>query len=187
MIAALLTSVALAREEETGTLEMLLVSPVRPWEIVLGKVAPYVALAFLDVALVVTVGRALFGVPLRGSLVALAAYSGLYVVAAAGLGLLISTMVRTQQQAMMAAMLATTLPSFMLSGFIFPIASMPAALQAVSHVVPARYFVTVIRGIMLKGLPATAFAAEAAFLAGLGALLVAISIARFHLRSRAAA
>lgn len=186
MIAALLTSVAVAREEETGTMEMLLVSPARPVEIILGKVAPYVVLAFVDVLIVVAAGTALFGVPFRGSPWALLAYSGVYVVAAVGLGLLISTMVRTQQQAMMGAQLATTLPSFVLSGFLFPLASMPAPLQWIARIVPARYYVTIIRGIMLKGLPARAFLPEAAYLGALGAALLAISFLRFRLRARAA-
>ncbi len=185
MIAALLTSVALAREEEAGTLELLLVSPAHPGEIILGKVLPYVALAFVDVLIVVTAGRVLFGVPMRGSPAALVAYSAVYVIAAVGLGLLISTMVRSQQQAMVGAMLVTTLPSFMLSGFIFPIASMPWPLQWFSHVVPARYYVTVIRGIMLKGLPGRAFLPEAGILLGIGAVLVAVSVVRFRLRARA--
>jgi ABC-2 type transport system permease protein len=182
MISALLTSITIAREKETGTLEQILVSPIRPWEIIVGKVAPYLVLAFLDGLLVLAVGKLLFHIPIRGSLTQLLGLSVIYLFAALSIGLLISTMVATQQQAMMSAQLVTTLPSFLLSGFIFPLRSMPHILQAISYIVPAKYYLIIIRGIILKGLDARAFAPQVGFLLVLAAVLVTLSTWRFRTR-----
>lgn len=151
MISAMLTSITIAREKETGTMEQILVSPIRPAEIVAGKVLPYVGLAFLDAALILGLGMLIFKIPFRGSLLLLVALTGLYILAALSLGLLISTRARSQQVAMMAALTATLLPTIMLSGLVFPIASMPRLLQLLTYIVPARYYLLIVRGIMLKG------------------------------------
>ncbi|MCK5126646.1 MAG: ABC transporter permease [candidate division Zixibacteria bacterium] len=151
MISALLTSITIAREKETGTMEQLLTSPVTPRQIIMGKVIPYIGLAILDGVFVYVFAVWHFGVPMIGSAVLLLIIGVIYIIASLSLGVLISTLVNTQQLAMMAALTATMLPSVMLSGFIFEIKNMPAVLQVITHAIPARYFIQVIRGIMLKG------------------------------------
>ncbi len=151
MIGALLTSIAVTREKETGTLEQILTTPIAPYQLIVGKVIPYMGLAALDAALVLAVGSIVFGVPMAGSWLVLAGYSLIYLVISLSLGLLVSTISKTQQVAMAFALMITMLPALMLSGFIFPIASMPLALQGVSHIIPATYYLKIIRGIMLKG------------------------------------
>ncbi len=151
MISALLTSITIAREKETGTMEQILVSPVRPQEIIIGKVVPYILLAFLDGIIVLLVARFWFEVPIVGNLLLILAGCLLFVFVALAFGLLISTRAATQQVAMMSALVGTLLPTIMLSGFIFPISAMPKPLQFVTYIVPARYFLPVIRGVMLKG------------------------------------
>jgi ABC-2 type transport system permease protein len=151
MICALLTSVAITREKETGTLEQVLTTPVRASQVIVGKVLPYLALGAIDAVLIFVAGRILFQVPMQGSILALAGYCLLYVLIALALGLLISALVRTQRVAMMLALVITMLPAMILSGFIFPVRSMPPPLQVVAHLIPATYFLRVIRGIMLVG------------------------------------
>ena len=129
MLTTLLTAMAVTGEKERNTFEQLAASPIRPVELILGKILPYALVSTLGVALVVTLGRGIFGVPLRGSLVTLAVFSGLFLLTALGLGLLISTIARTQQAAMFMAMTLTTLPTILLSGFVFPINSMPVAIR----------------------------------------------------------
>jgi len=151
MICALLTSIAITREKETGTLEQVLTTPVRAAQVIVGKLLPYLALGAFDALLIVVAGRVLFHVPMNGSVLALAGYSLLYVLIALALGLLISAVVRTQRVAMMLALTVTMLPAMILSGFVFPVRSMPPPLQVVAHLVPATYFLRIIRGIMLVG------------------------------------
>ena len=151
IVAALMTAISISREKETGTMEMLLVSPIRPTAIVAGKVVPYIGLGFVSVLLVLVAARTVFGVPLRGSLVLLLAESGLYIVTALALGIVISTVAPNQRTAMIAALAGLMLPTLLLSGFIFPLDSLPKVLQWLSYVVPARWFLTIVRGIMLKG------------------------------------
>lgn len=182
MVSALLTSVTVVREKESGTLEQLLVSPIRSRELVIGKALPYGILALADGAFILLVGSMVFGVPIRGSLLVLFGFTSLYVMAALAIGLLISTMVNQQRVAMMGALLVTVLPSFMLSGFIFPIRSMPPALQIISWVVPARHYIPVVRGVLLKGVGADVFFSNGLFLTGLMLLLFFASIARFKPR-----
>ncbi|MGH7596659.1 MAG: ABC transporter permease [bacterium] len=151
MISALLTSLTIAREKETGTLEQILVSPVRPVEIILGKVVPYLFLAFTDGVLILLLARFWFKVPNLGSLALILLSCVLFICVALAFGLLLSTRARTQQVAMMGALMGTLLPTVMLSGFIFPLASIPKILQFLTYLVPARYFLPIIRGVMLKG------------------------------------
>ncbi len=179
MICALLTSITVAREKETGTMEQILVSPIRPREIIAGKVLPYILLAFLDGAFILLVGIFLFGVPFRGSVTLMAALSTLYVLTALSLGLMISTRARTQQVAIMFALVATMLPTFLLSGLIFPIDSMPKVLQYISYVVPAKYFLLIIRGIMLKGSDLSHLWEPTLSLVVMTTFLLAVSIKRF--------
>ncbi len=182
MISALLTSITIAREKETGTMEQLLTSPVTPRQIIVGKVIPYIGLALLDGILVLVFAVLHFGVPFTGSALLLFFFGLIYVTAALSLGILISTVVSTQQQAMMGALVLTVLPSVMLSGYIFEIKNMPPVLQYVSRIVPARYFIQIIRGIMLKGSDVAVLWHEAAFLIGLTVLLLMIATKRFRLK-----
>ncbi|MHB0939619.1 MAG: ABC transporter permease [Armatimonadota bacterium] len=151
MLAALLTSVTVVRERERGTIEQLIVSPVRPIELMLGKLIPYVAIAFCDVLLILLVGVYVFQVPFRGSPWLVLGISAIFVTAALGIGLLVSTVAPNQQLALLAAMLTTQLPSVLLSGFIFPISSMPAFLQWFTLIIPARHFIKILRGVIMKG------------------------------------
>jgi ABC-2 type transport system permease protein len=182
MICALLTSVTLVRERETGTLEQILVSPIRSVEMVAGKVAPYILLALIDSAVIILFAILVFRVPFRGNALFLLLAALAYVYCALSIGVLISTRAKTQQVAMMAAMVGTFLPSFLLSGFIFPIASLPAVLRAVSALVPARYFLIIIRDVMLKGAGVGHLMAPFLFLLGFGTLVMAISVRGFKIR-----
>jgi ABC-2 type transport system permease protein len=182
MISALLTSITIAREKETGTMEQLLTAPVKPYQVILGKVIPYIGLALLDGILVLVIGVFHFGVPFVGSLLLLLLFGLIYIIAALSLGVLISALVRTQQVAMMAALVVTMLPSVMLSGFIFDIKNMPPVLQAITFVVPARYFLLIIRGVMLKGSGLAVLWPQAAALIVLTAVLLIGAAKRFKMR-----
>ncbi|MFT5460414.1 MAG: ABC-2 type transport system permease protein, partial [Myxococcota bacterium] len=151
MLAALVTSQCIAREYEQGTIEQILVSPVSGPALMLGKLMPYVGLGILQVLSVVLASRFLFGVPIRGSLVLLAVATLLYLFGSMAFGLVISAVMKNQQIALQVALLASMLPSLLLSGFAYPIANMPWVLQLVSYAVPARYFITIARGLFLKG------------------------------------
>jgi ABC-2 type transport system permease protein len=151
IVSALMTAISITRERETGTMEMLLVSPIRPVAIVAGKVMPYIVLGFVSVLLVLVAARTVFEVPLRGNVVLLLAESGLYIITALALGVVISTKAPNQRTAMIAALAGLMLPTMILSGFIFPIDSLPRPLQLLSYIVPARWFLVIVRGIMLKG------------------------------------
>jgi len=182
MISALLTSITIAREKETGTMEQLLTSPVKPYQVILGKVVPYVGLALLDGILVLLFGVLYFGVPFVGSLLLLLLFGIIYIIAALSLGVLISTLVSTQQLAMSIALVVTVLPSVMLSGFIFEIKNMPLVLRLITHIVPARYFLLIIRGVMLKGSAINVLWPQAAALVILTAALLMLAAKRFKLR-----
>ena len=151
IIAAMLTALTIAREWERGTMEQLAATPVGRVEVVLGKLLPYLLIGLFDVAVTVAAGRVIFGTPFHGSVVHLAILTTLFLTGALGLGIFISAAVKSQVLATQIAMVATYLPAVLLSGFLFDIASMPPALQGVTYLVPARYFVTVTRGIFLKG------------------------------------
>ena len=176
LIGAFLTTMVMAREWERGTLEALFVTPVRPAEILLGKTLPYFALGMLGFALTVLAARFLFGVPLRGSLTVLTAASTLYLLVALGIGLLISSAVKNQLVASQLTMLVTYLPALMLSGFIFDIRSMPAAVQAIASAFPARYFVSVMQTVFLAGDVWSVILPNAAVLVGMILLLLVLSV-----------
>jgi len=152
IISSLMTAITLTREKETGTMETLLASPLRPWQIIIGKVAPYLGIGFISVIGVIIEARLVFNVPLRGSVILLLAEGLLFILVSLSLGILISARTSSQRVAMMGAMVGTMLPTMLLSGFIFPIESMPWPLQVLSNIVPARWFVVVARAIMLKGI-----------------------------------
>lgn len=151
MTTASLTAGTITGERERGSIEQIVASPVTATELMVGKTAAYVGLAFLDVVLVVVVGRLWFGVPIKGNLLLFAFCSLIFIMGSLGIGLLASAGARTQRAAMTTVMLVTMLPSIILSGFVFPISSMPAAVQPFTYLVPARYFMVIVRGIFLKG------------------------------------
>jgi ABC-2 type transport system permease protein len=164
IIAALLTSLTIAREWETGTMEQLLSTPVTPAELVLGKMTAYFAIGMSDMALAVSVGVFLFSVPLRGSVLLLLVTSGIFLFGALCWGILLSALARSQLLAYQMGMITSFLPAFLLSGFIFAIENMPTAVQLVTTLVPARYFITVLKGIFLKGIGFPLLVGEVAFL-----------------------
>lgn len=182
IVSAMMTAITIVREKETGTMEMLLVSPLRPVQIILGKVAPYVLLGMINVGLVLTAARLVFRVPLRGSVMLLLAACLLYTVTALALGIVISTRAATQRTAMLAALAGLLMPTILLSGFIFPIESMPAPLRVISHIIPARWFLLVVRGIMLKGAGFAELWQELLVLTGLTVMLLAAGIRRLAVR-----
>lgn len=183
MISALLTSITIAREKETGTLEQLLTAPVTPAEILTGKIAPYIILALLDGVLVLVAAELLFGIPFAGSELLLLGFGLIYVSSALSVGILISSLVKTQQLAMMVALTSTMLPSVMLSGLIFAVRNMPWPLQALAHIVPAKYFVTIIRGIMLKGAGLQILVVQGLFLVLLMVILMTVAAKKFKTRT----
>jgi ABC-2 type transport system permease protein len=180
-IAAILTATSVVRERERGTIEQLIVTPIRSWELVVGKLTPYVFIAFIDTVEILVAGVLLFGIPINGSLPLLLLLAGLFLVSTLGLGLFISTISNTQQEAMLSAMF-TMLPSLFLSGFFFPLAAMPPILQALSYAVPLRYFLIVVRGIVLKGVGASALWPEIIALSIFAVVIMGGAALRFRKR-----
>lgn len=182
VIAALLTSLTIAREWEQGTMEQLIATPVKGNELILGKLLPYFAIGLLDVLLAVLMGEFLFDVPLRGSVALLFVMAAIFLAGALSLGMLISILTRNQLLASQLAMVLTFLPSFLLSGFMYAIANMPVPVQVISHLVPASYFVTMLKGIYLKGVGLQVLVLEAGLLALFGVALVLFANKRFQKR-----
>ena len=182
VIAALLTSLTVAREWERGTMEQLISTPVRGAELVVGKFLPYFAIGMIDVTLAVLMGEFVYDVPLRGSIVLLFAMACIFLTGALSLGLFISIVSKAQLVANQLAMVLTFLPAFLLSGFVYPIANMPAAIRAVTYLIPARYFVALLKGIYLKGVGLNVLAGEAALLAVFGGAMITLSIVVFKKR-----
>ena len=182
LVCALMAAISLSREKERGTLEVLLVSPLRPLHIVVGKVLPYLGLAFTNVITALAAARAVFGVPFRGSLLLFLAAGMLYSMVSLGIGVLVASRTSSQRAAMLTALLATMLPSTLLSGMIFPVASLPAPLVLLSHVVPARWFIVVARGIMLKGVGVAHLWLELLVLTGMTVVLLVAAARSFKPR-----
>lgn len=182
MISAMLTSLTITREKELGTLEQLLVSPLNPKEIIIGKIVPYLVLAALDGILILAVGYLAFGIKVAGNIWFLALASSIYIFTALAMGLLISTLASTQQQAMMMVLPASMLPTIILSGFIFPLPSLPLFLRIISSIVPATYYLQIIRGIILKGIGITILWKPTLILMTIGLLLVLLSIKKFKVK-----
>ena len=182
LISALMTSVTITREKEFGTMELLLASPLKPREIILGKVTPYVLLSFINAMTIILLGFLIFNVPVVGSLWLLMLECMLYITLALSLGVLISTVSKTQQMAMIISMLGLMLPTILLSGFIFPIDNMPGILQWVSAVMPARWFIVVMKNIMLKGTGFVFIWKETLILLGMTLLFILGAVKRFNIR-----
>ncbi len=182
LIAALLTSTCIVREREWGSFETLVASPVRAPEILLGKLTPYIIIAFCDVVLSIAVGAAVFGVRPLGSVALLLAVSVIYLLVSLAIGLLFSVLAPTQQLAILLAMVATLLPTILLSGFVFPTNGLPTPIRLVSYGLPATHFLLVIRGIYLKGIGAALLWKQMAILSGYAVLLLALAGRRFRKR-----
>ncbi len=181
MITAMLTATAVVRERERGTIEQLIVTPIRSWELIVGKLLPYVALAFVDVFEILIIGHFWFQVPIRGDMGLILLLSGLFIISSLGIGLFASTIANTQQEAMI-TVLVTMLPSIFLSGFFFPIEAMPQFLQVVSYVIPLRFYLVIIRALMLKGVGAGALENEIVALIIFAVVIMAAASIRFRKR-----
>jgi ABC-2 type transport system permease protein len=174
-----LTSTAIVRERERGTIEQLIVTPIRSGELIVGKIVPYVVIAFVNIIEVLLIGALLFRVPMNGSVLLLLALAALFMTTTLGIGLLISTIARTQQEAMITAIFYI-LPNIFLAGFFFPIAAMPPILQLLSYLFPLRYFLIIVRGIVLKGVGLEALLPEVLGLAIFGLVVVTAASRRFR-------
>jgi ABC-2 type transport system permease protein len=181
MLTTLLTATAIVRERERGTIEQLIVTPIRSIELVIGKLTPYVILAFIETFEVLIVGHLAFDVPIRGSLWLIILSSGLFLMSSLGIGLFASTIANTQQEAMLTVMMFN-LPMIFLSGFFFPIQAMPQVLQFVSAAIPLRYYLVVIRSLLLKGVGFTALQSEIISLAVFGIVIMTLAAMRFRKR-----
>jgi len=180
LITMMLTSLGIVREKEAGTLEQLLVTPIKPYELIIGKLIPFTIIGFVDVIIVLTLARFWFEVPMLGSIPLLFGLALLFILTTLGLGLFISTIARTQQQAMLIAAFFFFMPFIYLSGFAFPIANMPWSIQLVTYLIPLRYFLEIVRGIFLKGSGINELWPQAAALLGLGAVIFTLSVLRFQ-------
>lgn len=182
LISALLTSISIVREKEMGTMEILLASPLKPIQIVVGKVTPYVLLSLVNAISIIALGHFVFGLPIAGSLLLLMGECILFIMMSLSLGILISTATNSQQIAMIISMLALMLPTILLSGFIYPVENMPKILQWLSYIVPPRYFIIIIKNVMLKGTDFTFVWKETLVLAGATIFFLLASARRFKIR-----
>lgn len=179
IITTMLTALSIVKEKELGTIEQIMVTPVKPWEFIVGKLLPFPVIGMLDALLVVAVGSIWFSVPIKGSLLLLFGSTLLFLMTTLGMGLLISSVSSTQQQAMLTTIFFL-LPNILLSGFIFPIANMPKVFQWITVIVPGRYFIEIIRGIYLKGIGITYLYPQMVILLAIGALILTYSIKGFR-------
>jgi ABC-2 type transport system permease protein len=180
IITMTLTSLGIVKEKELGTLEQLMVTPIKPYELILGKLIPFSLIAFIDVTIVLAVARFWFKVPLVGSLPLIFALSGLFILTTLGLGLFISTIAKSQQQAMLIAQFFFFMPFLFLGGFAFPIANMPKIIQLFSYLIPLRYFLEILRGIFLKGTGLAELWTQTVALLVIGVVVLTVSVLRFH-------
>lgn len=182
LVSAMMTSISITREKELGTMEILLVSPLKPFQVILGKVFPYVFLSIINAIVIVSMGYFIFGMPINGSIFLLAFESILFIITALSLGILISTISKTQQTAMMISLMGLMLPVIILSGFIFPIASMPLPMQVISNIIPAKWFIIIVKTIMLKGVGLEYIFKETLILVGMTLLFIGLSIKNYKTR-----
>jgi len=182
LVSAMMTSITIAREKELGTMEILLVSPLPPPLIIVGKVVPYIVLSFINALVILAMGVFIFGMPIKGSLVLLLAECVLFVLTSLSLGILISSLTDKQQTAMMASMMGLLMPTALLSGFIFPIESMPLPLQWLSNIMPAKWFIIILKDIMLKGSGLQYVWPQTLVLCGMTLFFVVMSIRNFKIR-----
>ncbi len=182
LISAMMTSIAIVREKELGTMEILLVSPMKPWLVVISKVIPYFIISLINVATILILSVFVLGFPIEGSLFLLIGSTIIYIFCALSLGILISTITETQQAAMLISLLGLMLPVVMLSGYAFPIANMPAILQILSNLVPAKWYIIIVKNIMIKGIGIEQIWKELLILLAMTGTFLLISIKRFKIR-----
>ncbi len=180
-LTSILTATSVVRERERGTIEQLIVTPIRPWELVVGKIIPYIILAIMNTLEVLALGSLLFKVPVRSDLGLILLLSGLFLITGLGIGLLASTVANTQQEAMLLVFM-NLLPSLFLSGFFFPIEAMPRLLQWFSYLIPLRYYLIIIRSLLIKGVGASALQGQVIALALFGLGIMALAALRFRKR-----
>lgn len=179
VITMMLTSLAVVKEKELGTLEHLIVTPIRPWQLIVGKLTPFALIGLVEIALVLLVTTLWFQIPIRGGLPLLILLCLVFLLTTLGLGLFISTLSKTQQQAMMTASFFVMMPMVFLSGFVFPVENMPKAIQAVTYLLPLRYFFTILRGIFLKGTGLPELWAQSLAMGAIGFVILALAVMRF--------
>jgi ABC-2 type transport system permease protein len=180
LVTMILPSMAVVREKEMGTLEQIIVTPIRPWQLIIGKLFPFACVGFLDALLVCAVAVFLFGVPMRGSLLLLIVLTVPFLMCTLGLGLFVSTLVRTQQQAMMSAIYLVMVPMIYLSGLIFPVENMPEVIQKATVVIPLKYYAHIIRGVFLKGSGLSVLWPDALALVAIGSIVLILASLRFR-------
>jgi len=180
-IAGMLTATSVVRERERGTIEQLIVTPIRPWELIVGKITPYIILGFLDTLEVLAIGHWWFGMPIRGDLGLILLLSVVFLATGLGLGLFASTVANTQQEAMLTVFM-TMLPSIFLSGFFFPLEAMPNILRWFSYIVPLRYFLVIIRSLLLKGVGLEMIQTDVIFMTLFAVGIMTFAVTRFHKR-----
>lgn len=182
LVCAMMTSISIAREKELGTMEILLVSPLKPAQIIIGKVAPYILLSFINAVVILTLGYFVFGTPINGSVILLMLEIILFILLGLSLGILISTIANTQQVALLVSLAGLMLPTILLSGFIFPIENMPEALQIFSNIIPTRWFLIIIKTIMLKGVGFFYLWKETLIILGMTLFFILLSVKNFKIR-----
>lgn len=182
LVSAMMTSISITREKELGTMEILLVSPLKPFQVIVGKVVPYIFLSVINAIVIVVLSIFIFKMPVEGSLFLLGLESVLFIITALALGILISSIAQTQQTAMMISLMGLMLPVILLSGFIFPISSMPFILQIISNIVPAKWFIIIIKGIMLKGVGLWFIWKETLILLGMTVFFIGLSVKKYKIR-----
>jgi len=182
LISAMMTSISITREKEQGTMEILLVSPLNPKQIIIGKVIPYIFLAAVDAIIILVLGFFVFKMPIEGTIILLTLESLLFIVASLTLGILISTISKSQQAALMISLMGLMLPTILLSGFIFPVSSMPVILQILSNIIPAKWFIIILKGILLKGVGFMYIWKESLILLLMTLFFIWISIKKYKVR-----
>lgn len=182
IVTLLLTSLAVVKEKEIGTMEQLIVTPLKPYQIIIGKLVPFILLGFVSIIIVLTAMRFIFNIPVKGSLFFLFLSAFFYILSTLGLGLFVSTISKTQQQAMMIAVFAVMMPMVFLSGFAFPVENMPKIIQYISYIIPLKYFINIIRGVISKGLGFSELWLNAAVLLAMGVIILLLSSLRFQRR-----
>lgn len=182
LVSAMMTSISITREKELGTMEILLVSPLKPFQVIIGKVFPYIFMSIINASIILILGYFIFKMPIDGSLFLLAFETILFIICALALGILISTISDSQQTAMMLSLFGLMLPVILLSGFIFPISSMPLPLQVISNIIPAKWFIIIIKAIMLKGATFAVIWKETLIILGMTFLFIIVSIKKYKIR-----
>ena len=182
LVSAMMTSISITKEKELGTMEILLVSPLKPALVIIGKVVPYILLSVINALVIILLSIFIFKMPVQGSFFLLGFESILFIVSSLALGILISTISDTQQTAMMISLMGLMLPVILLSGFIFPITSMPLPLQVISHIIPAKWFIIIIKAIMLKGVGLQYIWKETLILLGMAVFFIALSVKKYKIR-----